>query len=163
MKTFETSTKSFAVAVDYPVDWHFAEKPVPKLVVPRQLFAISNRPIQLTPKTTSQPRPMIRPLDPRAIFLWAYYQAPGDPGPEYEDKIPDYSNFSYPLRYREAEVFSSYNAREWDAAKFSWRRVGYDASGTMLTVWVWEGTQASPMDVATTGTIISTVRVRELG
>ena len=106
---------------------------------------------------------MVQSLDPRAIFLWAYFQAPGDPGPEYVDKIPDYSNFSYPLRYREAEVFSSYNAREWNAADFSWRRVGYDVSGTMLTVWVWEGTQASPMDVATTSDIISGMRIREHG
>lgn len=163
MKTFQTRANSFGVAVQYPDDWHFSETPVPKLVVPRQLFAISNRPIQLTPKTTSQPRPMIRPLDPRAIFLWAYYQAPGDPGPDYADEIPDYSNFSYPLRYREAEVFSSDNAREWDAANFSWRRVGYDIAGTKLTVWVWEGTQASSMDVATISDIISAVRIRGLG
>lgn len=156
---FTTNTNTFQVSIDYPSEWHFAERPVARLVVPRQLFAVSNRPIIPTPRDSSQPRPMIQLLDPGAMFIWSYYQAPHDPSPKFSDNLPNYKRYNYPLQYRESEVFTAANAREWDGASFLWRRVGYDAPQTKLTVWIWEGTRAHPSDLAVAEQILKSVTI----
>jgi hypothetical protein len=97
------------------------------------------------------------------MLIWAYYQAPGDPAPEYQDPLPNYANFAYPFRYDQAQVMSSYNAREWSASDFSWRRVGYESPLSKLTVWVWEGTAATPMDVEASARIVASVEIAPLG
>lgn len=148
-----------SVNVQYPSDWHAVKKCVPKLVIPRELFAISNRPIVQTPLDSSQPRPMIQALSARDMFVWCYSQVPGDPDPVHPDAVPDYSRYSMPLRYLESEVFPSTDAREWDSSDFLWRRVGFDTDGVVVTVWVWEGTKADAPLISAAEEIVGSVRL----
>lgn len=147
------------VQVDYPADWFVSGKCVPKLVIPRELFAISNRPIKTVPRSSSQPRPMIASLDRGAVVLWAYFQIPDDPTPELEGGIPDYRGFSYPFEYAEAEVFAGHNAREWKASDFIWKRLGWGSSNSQFTLWIWEGVDVRPQVVQSAREIVGSVRI----
>lgn len=146
-----------ALRARYPDSWYFSEKPVPALSIPRQLFGLSTRPISLVPEDSAQPRPMVSDLGADAMFVWCYCQSPLDPDPSDPDVVPDYSRFSFPLQYRESEVFPSYDAREWRSADFLWRRVGFTVGGWTVTVWIWEGTRATEQDVADAETIVASV------
>lgn len=157
MLTYDANTPHVSVQVRYPSAWHFTTKCVPDLVVPRELFGLSNRPIRLTPKGSSQPRPMIDGLDPGAMFLWCYYQAPGDPDPATIDPVPDYRRHRLPLRYEDSQVFRATDAREWKASDFSWRRHGFVAGDVPVTIWTWEGTRADSAAISAAEAIIATV------
>jgi len=157
MPSFLAKTNTFPVAVKYPDTWYFSERPVPGLVSPRQLFAVSNRSIQPTPYGSPQPRPMIANLDAAAMFVWTYYQTPNDPGPQDPGPLPDYSRFRLPLRYLDSQVMGAYDAREWDAARFLWRRLGFQSALTTVTVWIWEGMRAAAADVSAAEEVVDSI------
>jgi hypothetical protein len=157
MRENTSKTPHIALSVRYPRDWSYAPKCVPDLVVPRELFSVSNRPIRLTPLGSGQPRPMIDGLDPESMFVWCYYQLPGDPDPASVDPVPDYHRLTYPLRYAESEVFASTDAREWSSRDFLWRRLGFVTGAATVTVWIWEGTQATSGSIGATEKIVSSV------
>jgi hypothetical protein len=124
MANLKVRFRDYYVVGSYPDDWHLSRRAVPNLVVPREIFALSNQPIRPTPVNSSQPRPVISSLDSGSIFIWCYYQAEGDPGDR--DPIPGYQPPSYPLSYHRSEVMAASDAREWDSSKFLWRRLGFD-------------------------------------
>lgn len=146
------------LSISYPETWSFATKAVPSLVFPRELFAVANRDIRPTPRG-SQPRPMIAALDSSALFLWCYYQVHFDPDPSHRGVIPDYGRPGFPLSYRNAETFPAFDAREWSASQFLWRRVGFNANGAAVTVWIWEGTTSSPGDVQAASEVVASLRL----
>lgn len=158
MAAMSVPADGFSVAVTYPDSWSFAPNCVPNLIVPRQLFGLSNRPIQVTPPSMSQPRPMLSTLDSGAMFIWSYYQVPGDPNPDEPDVLPDYGRYSLPLTYDESEVLPAYAAREWSPSQFLWRRIGFVNKNVTVTVWIWEGTSASFDDVQMAKQTVASVR-----
>jgi hypothetical protein len=93
------------------------------------------------------------------MFIGATTKLQGDPNPDDPDSVPQYPAYQSPLRYRDAEVFSSTDAREWNPTDFSWRRVGFTVNGIWFTVWVWEGTRASVADITVAEDAIASVRV----
>src|SRR4029450_3695597 len=110
--------QDYHVVGSYPDNWHLSRKAVPNLVVPREIFALSNRPIQPTPVSSSQPPPMISSLDSGSIFIWCYYQAEGDPGDP--DPIPAYRRSFYPLSYNHSEVMAGFGGREGGSSRVLW-------------------------------------------
>lgn len=156
---FSASLGALTITASRPDRWHFDDRPVPNLGIPRQLFAVSNRPIRKTPRKSAQPRPMIHGLDPSALFVWCYAQAPGDPDPANPDAVPDYSGARFPLRYRDSEVFPSYDAREWDPTQFLWRRIGFEEGGYAVTIWIWEGTRADAGDIDSVDELLASLEV----
>lgn len=159
MPTMTAQTPKVRVRVDRPHDWYFRRAAVPNLDIPRELFALSNRPIRPSPQRNDQPRPAVADLDAGAIFIWAYSQTIGDPQAGDLDPLPDYSRFSLPLQYAHSDVFSSSNAREWDPAKFLWRRIGFQFDQTtVVTVWIWEGTSASHEDITAAAAALASIR-----
>jgi hypothetical protein len=147
------------LTVEYPDDWHFSERPVPNLAVPREMFAIANYPVPEPPKDSDVPRPLVADLSDDAIVLWSYFQTPGDPSPLEDDRIPNYPPYRPPLQFREAEVRAPTDAREWDPGKFTWSRVGFALGEIQVTLWTWVGTSASAKSIETLDGIISSVRV----
>jgi len=129
---------------------------VPSLRIPHELFAVSNRPI-VPPKNPEQNRPALDHLDKGAMFVWCYWQTPDDPNPDERDAVPDYSRWSVPLDYDEAQVFPSSDARQWDSSMFTWRRIGFAAPPTWVTVMVWEGTRAAHGDIDTARAVLASV------
>lgn len=157
MSTVIAGDDQAKVKVDRPEHWFFIRKCVPTLRVPRELFGISNRPITPVPDALEQPRPMIATLDSASMFLWCYYQRPGDPDPENLNPIPDYSRYTLPLDYRLSETFPAFDAREWRPSDFLWRRIGFHVGGIAISVFIWEGTAASAADVKTAEQVLATV------
>jgi hypothetical protein len=159
MPTMTARTPQVRVHVDHPRGWYFRRTAVPNLFVPRELFAVSNRPIRSSPSRKDQPRPAVADLDAGAIFIWAYSQTTDDPEQGNVDPLPDYSRFELPLQYAQSDVFPSTDAREWDPSKFLWRRIGFQFDETtVVTVWVWEGTSATHEDIAAASAILASIR-----
>jgi hypothetical protein len=73
--------------------------------------------------------------------------------------VPDYSRFRFPLSYFDAEVFPALDAREWSAINFSWRRLGFNIAGAVVSVFVWEGTTARFDDVAGIKKVVSSLKI----
>lgn len=147
------------ISADLPTTWSFTRRAVPSLLVPREIFALSNRPITPVPADSEQPRPMIANLDTGALFMWCYSQRIGDPEPVNRDPLPDYQFTQFPLRYAATEVFPASDAREWDGSGFLWRRIGYYVGGDVaVTTWIWEGTRASREDLNVVEQILSSLQ-----
>lgn len=157
MAKLEVRFRDYYVVGSYPDNWYLSRRAVPNLVVPREIFALSNRPIRPTPVASSQPRPMISSLDSASIFVWCYYQAEGDPGDH--DPIPDYRSPSYPLSYHRSEVMAASDAREWDSSKFLWRRLGFNQDGIKVTIWIWQGTTVSSTDLRLAERAVESFRI----
>ena len=160
MANLKVRFQDYHVVGSYPDNWHLSRKAVPNLVVPREIFALSNRPIQPTPVSSSQPRPMISSLDSGSIFVWCYYQAEGDPGDP--DPIPAYRRSFYPLSYNHSEVMAAFDAREWDSSKFLWRRLGFDQDGLQISIWIWQGTTASSSDLRLAEDAVGSFRIARI-
>lgn len=147
MKTVSASELEFDFRVEVPDDWYLVRVPVPRLVVPRQLFGASNEEFSTTPSGSSQPRPMIQLLSSEAVFLWGCFQRHSDPDPLSPDPILDNTRFGFPLDYDSATARDSADAREWLPSRFVWKRVGYQFDGLSISVWIWEGTSASSQTI----------------
>src|SRR5579859_7038199 len=98
----------FRLTMGYPAaGWHAAPRLVPALRSPHELHALSNRPLRPLPLTSDQNTPDVARLGPEGCLIWIYYEVLGDPAIDdpAPPPIPDYSRFSYPLDYAEAQVF----------------------------------------------------------
>ena len=157
MKSLAVNSPHISLSFSYPADWYQAAKPVPKLLVPRQLFGVSNRPIVSPPAASSQPRPVIADLDPAAMFVWCYYQVPGDPVPADPDPLVDNGRFDLPLQYEQTIVAPAFAAREWDPSKFTRRRIGFRRGSIEVSVSIWEGTRASSADVDKAASVLESI------
>ena len=96
---------------------------VPALRSPHELCAISNRPLRRLPATSDQNTPDLCGLGAAGCLIWMYYEVRGDPAiaDAARPPIPDYSRYSYPLDYGEAQVFPRKLAYAW-GADLVWRR-----------------------------------------
>jgi hypothetical protein len=159
VKTFALDFAGRSIQGSYPDDWHLIPKAVPKLVVPRELFAVSNRPMQPVPTDSSQPRPMIASLDDGALVIWCYYQVPGDPDAGRPDPTPDYKGPSYPLAFGRSEIMDPSDAREWESSRFLWRRLGVAHNGAKITLWIWQGTNCSSSVLAQAEQVLRSIRI----
>lgn len=146
------------MGVDYPDDWYFVASPVTSLVIPHQLFAVSNRPIVITAARSPISKPSIRGLDSGALFIWSYYQVLGELDPT-RTLVPNYSGYSLPLSYAESRAFPSTDARGWAPGQFIWRHIGFDQFGVAVTVFIWEATQVGPGDIRKADAILHSIRV----
>jgi hypothetical protein len=107
-------------------------------------------------------------------LIWIYYEVLGEvlgnpviPDPE-RPPIPDYSRFSYPLAYRESEVFPVQLDYAWGSG-LVWRRVGRNLAPTSarperaaLTVMIWEGKNGSAEDLRAAESVVASVSVSQL-
>lgn len=158
----------FYITLEYPrPGWHHASKVVPWLRSPHELATISNRPLQKVPKGNYQNVPMVQVLDAGAYLIWVYYQVFRDPSIDdpHHPLIPDYTRFSYPFEYSEAQLFPPQLDYEW-SRNLLWRRVGLNLPPTparpekaALTVMFWEGTRASVADTRVAEAIVRSVSV----
>lgn len=168
MPTRTATGNGFTVTVRYPSPgWDFAWTVVPALRSPHELCAISNRPLRKVPAASDQNTPDIGGLGPAGYLIWMYYQVRDDPviDDPAPPPIPDYSRYSYPLVYGEAQVFPARRDYSW-GTDFVWRRVGHNLAPTAarpepaaLTVMTWEGARASADDRHTVEAIVASVSV----
>lgn len=161
MNTFANQTRGVRVSFEYPEGWHTDTTPVTSLVVPRQLLAASNRPIRITPKSTDRSRPDLTSLDRRGILLWGYLQLPNDPEP-FDGSLPEYASSGAAMRYDGAEALPGFEARDWSPSDFLWKRIGRRLGDLAFTLWIWEGAQAIPSDIATARGIVNSLRIRRM-
>lgn len=165
--TATAAASSFALTVQYPESWYQAASVVPWLRSPHELCAISSRPLQQVPSDSEQNFPMVQALDASGYLIWICYQVFEDPtidDPQHP-LIPNYSRFSYPFVYSEAELFPPQLDYEWNRGLL-WRRVGLNLSASLerpeeaaLTVMFWEGSGASSFDVQSAEAIVESVSV----
>lgn len=168
MPTTAATGNGFRLTVSYPLaGWDFAPSVVPALRSPHELCAISNRPLRRLPAASDQNTPDLGGLGAAGCLIWIYYEVRGDPviADPARPPIPDYSRYSYPLAYGEAQVFPPKLAYAW-GADFVWRRVGHNLAPTparpdpaALTVMTWEGPRLSAADRHAVGVIVASVRV----
>jgi len=160
----------FTLSVEYPnTGWYTARGVVPALHSPHELCVISNRPLRQVPVTSEQNIPDISALDAAGYLIWIYYEVLGDPviGDPQRPPIPDYSRYSYPLAYSEAQLFPVQKKYEW-SNHILWRRVGHNLAPTArrpepaaLTVMIWEGTRASMNDVNVAEAMVASISISE--
>ena len=147
MQTLSFANNGLTASVSVPAGWDCTQTAVPNLVVPRQLFTLSNRSVETVPEGSLWPRPMIDDLDSAAILIWCYYQRPGDPQSDDIDAVPDYPEAAA-IRWADTQPFGEGAQYTWDPTMFDWRRVGTTLSdGTAVSVWIWAGADATPSDV----------------
>lgn len=151
--------RGYELSVGRPESWSFVRRAVPRPVVPRELFAVSNGEVPVQDPASDTPRPMVGRLARDSVLVWCYYQAPDEPKPETRDRIPNYPEFRAPLRYDEAEVRRGEDAREWDPDVFTWSRVGFALEGMQVTVWISAGADASSASVDSLRAVISSIVV----
>lgn len=104
---------------------------------------------------------MIANLPPTAMFVWAYYQMTPDPDIQNDtpQAMPDYSRYAIPFTYSQMEVFPATDAREWSAAKFTWRRIGIEHGDKFFTVMIWEGNVAESADIVSAQSVLASITV----
>lgn len=171
MQTLKAVGLGFELTVKHPWHWHVASRVVPNLYSPHELCTISNRPLRQVPITSDQNRPDVSALGSKGYLIWIYYEVLGEVlgNPIIRDPerppIPDYSRYSYPLEYRESQLFPVQLDYEWDSSLL-WRRVGHNLSPTArrpepaaLTVMIWEGIRASADDLRIVEEIVASVSV----
>jgi hypothetical protein len=126
---------------------------------------LSNRHLRKASVTSQQNQPDLGNLDAAGLLIWIYYQVYGDPaiGDPERPLIPDYSQYSYPLVYSEAQVFPQRVDYEW-SSDLVWMRLGHNLppnrkrpERAALTVMIWEGTQASAGDLQATKDIVKSI------
>jgi hypothetical protein len=126
---------------------------------------ISNRRLREVPVTSRLNRPDLNNLDAAGLLLWIYYEVYGDPVIDDPTKppIPDYSHYSYPLVYSEAQVFPQQIDYEW-SSDLVWMRLGHNLPPNQqrperaaLTVMIWKGTQANAGDLQATRDMVKSV------
>lgn len=154
------------LAVDYPENgWFAASSVVPALRSPHELSVLSNRPLLKAPVTSQQNQPDLSNLDAAGLLIWIYYEVLGDPviNDPARPPIPDYSHYSYPLVYSEAQVFPRGLDYEW-SSDLVWMRLGHNLPPNQqrpepaaLTVMIWKGTQASPGDLQATKDMVQSI------
>ncbi len=159
MPTLVATAGPYTLSADYPDAWIYSPSPVPNLVVPRQLFSLSNRILGSVAAGSSPPRPPVASLGASGLCLWGVCQLPHDPSPDTDDPLPDYPALTGPLDYFGAAAEPSYGAREWSASQFLRRRIGFIYRSARVTVWAWEGTASTPADVDIARSIVASVRV----
>jgi hypothetical protein len=78
--------------------------------------------------------------------------------------IPDYSHYSYPLVYSEAQVFPPLDY-EW-SSDLVWMRLGHNLPPNQkrperaaLTVMIWKGTHVSPGDLQATKDMVQSISI----
>ena len=127
MRTHEVPGIGFSLSVKYPeAGWYAASSIVPNLYSPRELGAISNRPLRKLPVTSDQNTPDVSALGATGILIWIYYEVLGEVlgNPVIRDPerppIPDYSRFSYPLVYGESQLFPPQLAYDWSSSILCW-------------------------------------------
>jgi hypothetical protein len=159
----------FTVSVRYPsAGWDFAPSVVPALRSPHELCALSNRPLRTLPAVSEENTPDVSRLGASGLLIWVYYEVRSDPltNDPGRPPIPDYSRYSYPFDYGEAQVFP---ARDYAwGADLSWRRVGHNLAPALtrpdpvaVTVMVWQGTRVSAADLRAAGAIVASVSVTQ--
>jgi len=176
MRTRTAAGKGFTMSVVHPESgWHVAPRVVPALHSPHELCVISNRPLRLVPITSEQNTPDVSSLGAHGFLVWIYYEVLGvvEGDPVCHDPtrppIPDYSRYSYPLVYSEAQLFPVQLGYDWSSS-ILWRRLGRNLAPTTerpqraaLTVMVWEGTKASTDDLRAVEEMVASVSVRVHG
>ena len=167
MRTRTAPGNGFTLAVQYPEEgWSAASRVVPALRSPHELCVLSNRPLRKVPVTSRQNTPDVDHLGAAGVLIWIYYEVHGDPviGDPERPPIPDYSDYSYPLTYSEAQVFPRLDY-EW-SSELAWLRLGHNLPATAqrpedaaLTVMIWKGVRASAQDVQAVKDIVKSVSV----
>jgi hypothetical protein len=150
----QTDTNGPAVAVSYPSSWALVDHCVPALVVPRQLFALCNRPLPLQ-ADSHRAFPALASLPLDAILIWCYYQPPDDPLGTGDLGMPDYPT-TLPIEYPGGELHPPTDARNW-SSDFIWRQLGVSSGDTWITLQVWQGAQAAAADIGTATDIIGSL------
>ena len=166
MRTRTAAGNGFTLTVGYPENgWFAAPSVVPALRSPHELCVLSNRHLQKAPVTSQQNQPDLGNLDAAGLLIWIYYEVYGDPAINDPTRppIPDYSHYSYPLVYSEAQVFPRQVDYEW-SSDLVWMRLGHNLPPNQqrperaaLTVMIWQGTQASPGDLRATKDIVNSI------
>lgn len=157
-------TRSFddvALDLDVPDGWDVVNRAVPALVVPREIFATSNRTIPVIRRSSEQPRPGVQGLDREAVLLWCYYQAPHDPDPSYLDPSPRWASYRPGLlSLTSSERRHDQDAREWSPHDFIWRRCGFCVGPLAVSFWIWEGADAAEATIAALDAALQSVTLR---
>lgn len=144
------------VDVNVPQGWYLTSAPAALLVVPRQLFGVSNAPLPSPDDLQDQTVPPVSQLAGTAILIWAYTQAPGDPVPGSNDPVPDYADYVSPLELANAELIDV-GGDEWDAPDANRYRLGFVLNETWVTVWAWIGNEASQEDRDAASSIVGSI------
>lgn len=146
------------VAMQVPDGWYFRDACVPKLRIPHELFAISNRDIPIQTEL-DRSQPPVAQLPDDAVLVWAYCQTRNDPDSVTPlDTLPDYPTDAMPFDYDRMSTFSAASARAWDPARFAWRRIGVRFGDTWITVMLFEGFNVADHDLDLTRKLIASVR-----
>lgn len=159
----------FTLSVRYPsAGWDFAPSVVPALRSPHELCALSNRPLRKLPAQSAENTPDVSGLGASGLLIWIYYEARNDQliNDRARPPIPDYSRYSYPLVYGEAQVFP---ARDYSwGTDLIWRRVGHNLAPAparpgpvAVTVMIWEGARVSAGDLRAAEAIVASVSVTQ--
>lgn len=156
------AANNYPFTIEYPEEWSVEPRAVPNLRYPVELCSVSNRPIRRR-TTANDPvsRPLIDGLDASAIFVWSYIQPTSESGdPLGTNERPNYPTYSPPLRFHDAEVWPSSDAREWNPNEFQWMRLGFAVQEGSVSVWVWQGTQAGQSEVMELEAMVESIRWR---
>jgi hypothetical protein len=155
----------FTLSVRYPsAGWDFAQSVVPALRSPHELCALSNRPLRKLSARSAENTPDVSGLGASGVLIWIYYEMRNDPliKDPGAPPIPDYSRYSYPLAYGEAQIFP---ARDYSwGTDLNWRRVGHNLApvparpeAVAVTVMIWEGVRVPAVDLRAAEAIVASV------
>lgn len=168
MPTATATGQGFSLRIQYPpAGWDAAPGVVPALRSPHELCALSNRRLRILPAVSGQNIPDVGGLGASGCLIWIYYQVLGDPAIDDPARplIPDYSRYSYPLVYGEAQIFPPRLDYDW-GTDLIWRRLGHNLPPTparpepaALTVMIWEGRRLNAGDLRAAREIVTSVSV----
>jgi hypothetical protein len=159
MQTIARRASGVEVRVEIPNDWHVRDKPVPKLAVPQQLFAVANNGI---PEVKSAERhfPDVGKMPQGSLLVWVCLQVPGYPTPNNTVKV-EFDGNSAPLDYKGGTCFAPYQREGWTTRDYIWRRTGLRVGNKSVLVWIWESLRASGTESLALGKVVASIRASQ--